>query len=409
MTKACWWRTAGLILWLVAAGGRSAGAFDLDEFGLDDVHLDGLVDGRLIQSGTEQGWIKGGLGKLRYGGGAFEANAGGAVLVPWVQITPALTGVLDLRYDPGQRDIIGADEAYFRYRPVSTTAWRWSLKAGAFFPPISLENTGIGWTSPWTVTPSAINSWVGEELRTIGVEPTVEWRGDVGTLTATAAAFGVNSTAGTLLYSSGWNLSDAITPLGGRVRQPNLYGSESTSRVFDEDDNRVGWYAGATWKMPDYGEISVLRYDNDANLDASFNNSPWRTRFWSLGAKSEFGEFTVLAQGMLGDTSVAYDPIDSWTTSFYAAYVLVGWERGDWRLAGRIDRFGTGGYIDEFNRNLSEHGTAGTFAVTWRPLDWLRLTGEALRVDSTRAARVREGLARRSVDDQFQFAARLFF
>ena len=136
----------------------------------------------------------------------------------------------------------------------------------------------------------------------------------------------------------------------------------------------------------------------------------WHTRFWSLGAKSEFGEFTVLAQGMLGDTSVDYEPMESVTTRFYAAYALVGWERGDWRVAGRIDQFGTGGYSKAaYYANLSEHGTAGTLAVTWRPLDWLRLTGEALRVDSTRAMRVSEGLARRSVDDQFQLSARLFF
>ncbi|HEV2678194.1 MAG TPA: hypothetical protein VGV37_26945 [Aliidongia sp.] len=398
------WRAAGLAIWLLATGADQAQAFDLD-----DLHLDGFVDGRLVQPGDEQSWIKGGLGKLRYGGGRFEPGAGGVVLVPWVQITPALTGVLDLRYDPGQRDIVGADEAYLRYRPVSTTAWRWSVKAGAFFPPISLEGTGVGWTSPWTVTPSAINSWVGEELRTIGVEPTLEWRGDAGMLTATAAIFGVNSAAGTLLASSGWNLSDTITPLGGRVRLPNLFGPESTSRTFDEDDNRPGWYAGATWKMPAYGELSVLRYDNDANLDASLHDKPWHTRFWSLGARSELDDLTFLAQGMLGDTGVAYDPVGSTTTHFYAAYVLVGWQRDDWRVAGRIDRFGTGGFNDDFDRNLGEHGMAGTLAVTWRPLDWLRLTGEALRIDSTRNARLGTGLAPRSVDDQFQLAARLFF
>ena len=52
-----------------------------------------------------------------------------------------------------------------RRRPVS-----WSVKAGAFFPTISLENDDLGWTSPYTLTPSAINSWIGEELRTIGSE-----------------------------------------------------------------------------------------------------------------------------------------------------------------------------------------------------------------------------------------------
>ena len=44
------------------------------------------------------------------------------------------------------------------------------MKTGAFFPTISLENDDLGWTSPYTLTPSAINSWIGDELRTIGSE-----------------------------------------------------------------------------------------------------------------------------------------------------------------------------------------------------------------------------------------------
>ncbi|GGF22933.1 hypothetical protein GCM10011611_31290 [Aliidongia dinghuensis] len=398
-------RTVGLILFLAVASIGRALAFELG----DELHLDGFVDGRLIEPGSEKSWIKGGFGKLRYGSGGFEANAGGIVLVPWAQITPALIGVVDLRYDPGQRDIFGVDEAYLRYRPVSTTPWRWSVKAGAFFPPISLENDAVGWTSPWTITPSAINSWVGEELRTIGVEPRLEWRGEAGTLTATAATFGAASKAGTLLADGGWNLSDVITPLGGRVRLPSAWGAARSSRVFDEVDNRVGWYAGASWRMPEWGELSLLRYDNDADLDASVTNKPWRTRFWSLGAKTGIDEFTILAQGMLGDTSVAYEPEESTTTRFYAAYLLVGWQRGDWRIAGRVDRFGTGNDGGDSDDIKTEHGLAETLAVTWRPRDWLRLTGEALRVDSTRAQRLTQGLARRSVDDQFQASARLFF
>jgi hypothetical protein len=33
---------------------------------------------------------------------------------------------------------------------------------------MSLENRAGGWKTPYTITPSAISSWVGEELRTIG-------------------------------------------------------------------------------------------------------------------------------------------------------------------------------------------------------------------------------------------------
>ena len=49
------------------------------------------------------------------------------------------------------------------------------MKAGAFFPTISLENDDIGWTSPYTLSASAINTWIGEELRTIGTEGTLRF------------------------------------------------------------------------------------------------------------------------------------------------------------------------------------------------------------------------------------------
>ena len=93
---------------------------------------------------------------------------------------------------------------------------------GAFFPPISLENDGIGWTSRWTLTPSAINSWVGEELRTIGAELRVEHRGDAGTFSAQAALFGRNDPAGELLAARGWSMGDLTSGLGAVLRNPCL-------------------------------------------------------------------------------------------------------------------------------------------------------------------------------------------
>ena len=49
------------------------------------------------------------------------------------------------------------------------SAWRSNLKIGAFYPPISLEHRASGWSNPYTISSSALNTWVGEELRTIGV------------------------------------------------------------------------------------------------------------------------------------------------------------------------------------------------------------------------------------------------
>jgi len=75
-----------------------------------------------------------------------------------------------LRAEPDDRNVVDALEAYLRYAPASDGDVSWSMKAGAFFPTISLENDDLGWASPYTLTPSAINSWIGDELRTIGGE-----------------------------------------------------------------------------------------------------------------------------------------------------------------------------------------------------------------------------------------------
>jgi hypothetical protein len=58
---------------------------------------------------------------------------------------------------------------------------------------------------------------------------------------------------------------------------------------------------------------------------------------------------------------------------------------------------------------LSEHGNALTLALNWRPLEWLRVTGEALRVESWREQRLAQGLAPRQIDTQLQLNARVLF
>ena len=64
--------------------------------------------------------------------------------------------------------------------------------------------------APYTLSFSAINTWAGEELRTIGTQYTLDWlgiaRGHRFEFNVSAAAFGWNDTAGTVLASRGWGL-----------------------------------------------------------------------------------------------------------------------------------------------------------------------------------------------------------
>ena len=109
----------------------------------------GYVDLRGGWAADEDSWVDGGLGKTRFGGGDAFASGNAALAAHW-QLTPALSAAAQVQFSPQQHPSVDVLDAYVAYRPVSTTPWRWSAKLGAFFPPISQENDGIGWTSPWT-------------------------------------------------------------------------------------------------------------------------------------------------------------------------------------------------------------------------------------------------------------------
>ena len=123
----------------------------------DDFSFDGYADLRMIAPPDgDRPWLEGGLGKLRYGKGDSSFQFSGAVGEAAWMPAPELLVVAVGRIEPQQKTFFDLLEGYVRYRPVSTTPWRWSVKAGAFFAPFSLENTEIGWSPYWTITPSAI-------------------------------------------------------------------------------------------------------------------------------------------------------------------------------------------------------------------------------------------------------------
>jgi hypothetical protein len=384
-----------------------------------DFQWHGYLDLRVIAGPAQDSWIEGGTGKLRHGGGQRKAKLGGGALIGTAQLAPALLAYADVQYHNDDRGSLQLIEAYVRYRPVSLTPWRWSLKAGAFFPPISFENDAIGWTSPWTLTPSAINSWVGEELRSSGAEWRVERRGEEATFEASVAAFLGNDPAGEILASRGWSLSDLTYGFGGQVREPDVYAIEQgvtpplRYRPFVELDHRAGWYADLSWRSRRYGRLSLLRYDNRADPTESstydgHTTFAWRTKFWSLGAEHQFGPVEVIAQAMTGTTVFTPSPFYTGKTQFHAGYVLAGWTRGAWRPALRLDLFSLR-QIPASEIPLGEHGNALTAALVWRPQPWLRLTGEVIRMDSWRRQRVLEGIDPGQIDTQVQIGARLLF
>ncbi|HSC11129.1 MAG TPA: hypothetical protein VLC97_09155 [Rhodanobacteraceae bacterium] len=382
-----------------------------------DFDVRGFADFRLVSAAEETSWTQGGLGKTRYGGGDDTARVGGAAVVASWHPAPAWLAVADLRYEPQADSTFALVEAYLRYRPVSTDAWRWSFKLGEFFPPISLETDGVAWTSIWTIAPSAVNTWVGEELRVVGGEARLEHRGEINTFEGGAAVFAANDPLGEILAARGWAIGDLVSGFGSHLREPDNYANNIGStppRRYDpflEIDHRVGAYADLTWRSTEFGRATLLYYDNRADPSEyhTFNQGDhlfaWRTKFTSIGATTDVGRLVLIAQGIAGTTEIA-PPGFRGEAHFAAGYVLAGWNLGAWRPAVRVDAFMT---RQDPASPASEHGNAVTLALNWRPLDWLRLTGEALRIDSTTDQRRAIGLAPRQIDTQVMFNARLLF
>ncbi len=384
-----------------------------------DFSVHGFADVRLAAAADETASVNGGLGKTRYGNGADGAHFGGAAVVAAWQFAPEWRALADVRYQPQNGSSVSLAEAFVRYRPVSTSAWRWSVKAGEFFAPISLENEGIGWTSLWTLTPSAIDTWVGEEMRSVGGEVRLEHRDDANTIEGAVALVGGNDPLGEIISARGWSLDDIVNGFGSRLREPDTYaelvGIEPPRRYdpFLEIDHRMGAYADLTWRSLEYGRATLLYYDNRADPADyhAFNHGDqlfaWRTKFTSLGAQTQLGSWTFIAQGMTGSTEIAPPGFRS-VTYFSAGYLLAGFDFGAWRPALRVDAFTTRA-DPASDSGLSEHGNALTLALNWRPLDWLRLTAEGLRVESWREQRISAALEPRATDTQVLLNARVLF
>lgn len=414
-----------LILGVLSAG-RAAAAEPSALPSWLDLDVKAMVEARLALTSDTLSWEEGGLGKVRWGSSDGEAGViarpeGALVLQPHFGFD--WSGFVHLQSTSQQRSAVDVVEAYLAYQSPPASAFGVQIKGGLFFPHISVENTGLAWTSPYTITSSAINTWIGEELRTVGGEATAEWRPDgASALGLTAAFHYYNDPTGTLLAWRGWTLSDREAGIFDRLRVPavriirpgaQLDEQALTEEPFHEIDDRIGYYAGAHAMHDAFGRLQVLRYDNRADdRDLVHAQWAWRTKFWSAGYTSPaWLDFTFLAQAMDGSTTVITRPpprgpfVD---TRFWSVFGLVSKDWGRHRVSLRLEQFGADDRDTSADDN-NEHGTGITAAYVFRPADRQRLTFEILHVASDRPERVYFGFSRKARETVIQASYRFFF
>jgi hypothetical protein len=369
------------------------------------------LDARLVSSNAYPPLMDGGLGTVRFGSSDDGLQLGRLRFALTQPLGELWSAHLDASmFDDKDKSPVGLTEAYLLFRPYPFAGYRFRLKAGGFYPPVSLENRASGWESPYSLSFSAINTWLAVEVRTIGMEGQLEWLGthsghdfDVG---VTGGVFGWNDRAGVALANDGFTLSDRQTPLFGRIGQPGvppLKGAEP----FMELDHRAGVYGGLEIRYFDRAVLRLLRYDNRADpseIDSVSHVIAWDTHFNSAGVRIEADHgWTVIAQWLDGDTIIAPPGLQlSWP--FRSEFALLAKRFGRHTLSARYDRFA----VD--NRTPSgdgmQDGHAWTAAYVFEPDAHWRFTLEWLQVMSNSYNRQDAGGPPLATETQLQLAVR---
>jgi hypothetical protein len=377
--------------------------------------IEAELDLRLVDSDGRNSFMDGGLGKLRFDAADDGLKLGRARLA-WRDALGNSNWHANVDLSAWSLDdhhAIDLTEAWLEWRPVPKSAWRSNVKIGAFYPPISLEHRASGWTNPYTISSSALNTWIGEEFRTIGVAYGIDHLGiaaggqfDFG---AQAAVFGWNDPAGVVVAFRGFALHDRQTPLFGRIGT-YAFGSRTQRVIFSEIDGRAGFHVSAYVQHDSGLELRALHYDNrgdPAAVKPSIDDYAWKTRFDSVGARYDGPHGTTLiAQWLAGDTAVGPNSHDVW--HYRAAFVLAAQQFGAHRVAARYDDFRTRQTVTIFAPTLGlETGDAFTLAWSWALNEHVVLMTEWLQVNSHYNRRVRVGELPAAKESSLQLALRL--
>lgn len=373
-----------------------------DIFSRNTVFL--LLDGRLALANGERSWVNGGLGKTRFEGTSTGGYQGYAVPVEadliWTpRFTNSLSANVSAAWQRDQENEVDLIEAFVNFLPPQKGSVGFQFRAGLMWPEISLEHsTGGAWSVVDTITPSAINSWVGEETKVLGAEATVRANLGEHNVALTGGVFGFNDTSGTLLSFRGWALHDEKATAFGHFPLPPLndfivHLQEDRTRSLLEIDHRPGFYGRLDWRPPAPVGVAVFYYDNRGDPEA-FNPSGqwgWRTRFLNVGANADLSEKTrLVAQAMTGSTIMGFQTGgENWVhTRFRSAFALLSHRLDDkWTVAGRVEAFDTRERGSRMSPLESEEGWSWTAAAKYLVNDRVTVKAEALNVRSRRPIR----------------------
>ena len=285
---------------------------------------------------------------------------------------------------------------------MPTGALRHRFKFGVFYPPISLDNSGVGWTGDSTNNFSAINTWIAEEVRVAGLESRhgfkFNWLDRAQQLNVTGAVFMNNDSAGALIAWKGWSLHERQTRWDDQLAIPQIdvlqsgqvfEGQASFIDPYREIDDKPGYYLGLNWRTGRSSLLNILYYDNRADptviIDGQYG---WHTRFTAIGLASNVSDLRFKTQWMAGRTEMgeSADGRSLVDNEFQASYVQLSkqWQAHSFTL--RRDWFSVDDKDALSEDPNGESGNAWTVSYRWNSGSALDYSLEWLRIDTDRVA-----------------------
>ena len=380
------------------------------------LELSGTAQIAWVEGDEAIAFYEGGTGVLRYQDSSVNLVQNFIQFDQEIDKQIQITAVVN--YYPDGDQHAGITQLFASYKPLTGGSYKFKARAGFFYPKFSFENVDRGWLSPYTYTQSAINSWIGEELRISGLELSTyspgRTRNSPWSWQLTAAVYMGNDPTGTLLAWRGWAMHDRQTLYGEQINfavYPSVVdriNHPAWVEPYHEVDGKAGWYVG--------GHLDYLRktgfryyyYDNNADPTQlnKQNLYAWHTKFHSLAWQHKFNSRTrLLGQWMDGSSEMGYSAQVKF--DFSSWYVMLSHTINEHRFSLRFDDF----EVVETDANAWDYNASDGDAVTfaWRytfDKAW-QLGAEYVQNENSATARHNLGQSADAKQDQFMLVAQL--